>query len=153
MGVLDDAIREHLELKRRRGATDDEIARAEAEALGPARRAPFDDDDDGFGPGDLLHVDPVHDAPPPDPVDRVPPPDAADREPAPEPDDAAPEPAEAELRTRVVHDIDEDPLAPPPPVRRNPLDEDTVEHPPPVDELPLDDEDDEDDDAPGRVSE
>ena len=40
MGVLDDAIREHLELKRRHGATDDEIARKEAEALGPARRGP-----------------------------------------------------------------------------------------------------------------
>jgi hypothetical protein len=38
MGLLDDAIREHLELKRLHGATDDEIAQKEAEALGPARR-------------------------------------------------------------------------------------------------------------------
>jgi hypothetical protein len=38
MGLLDDAIREHLDLKRRHGASDDEIARKEAEALGPARR-------------------------------------------------------------------------------------------------------------------
>src|SRR3954447_335070 len=38
MGLLDDAIREHLELKRRHGAPDDEIQRAEQEALGPARR-------------------------------------------------------------------------------------------------------------------
>jgi hypothetical protein len=38
MGVLDEAIREHLELKRRHGASQDELARAEAEALGPARR-------------------------------------------------------------------------------------------------------------------
>jgi hypothetical protein len=38
MGLLDDAIREHLDLKRRHGATDDEIAQKEAEALGPARR-------------------------------------------------------------------------------------------------------------------
>ena len=38
MGVLDDAIREHLELKRRHGASDEEIEREEAEALGPARR-------------------------------------------------------------------------------------------------------------------
>jgi outer membrane biosynthesis protein TonB len=38
MGVLDDAIREHLELKRRHGASDEEIAQKEAEALGPARR-------------------------------------------------------------------------------------------------------------------
>src|SRR3954464_14450326 len=38
MGALDDAIREHLELKRRHGASDEEIKQAEAEALGPARR-------------------------------------------------------------------------------------------------------------------
>jgi hypothetical protein len=38
MGLLDDAIREHLELKRRHGASDEEIAQQEAEALGPARR-------------------------------------------------------------------------------------------------------------------
>ncbi len=38
MGVLEDAIREHLELKRRHGASDEELSRQEAEALGPARR-------------------------------------------------------------------------------------------------------------------
>jgi hypothetical protein len=38
MGLLDDAIREHLDLKRRRGADPAEIERAEREALGPARR-------------------------------------------------------------------------------------------------------------------
>ncbi|MEA2444215.1 MAG: hypothetical protein QOJ12_1507, partial [Thermoleophilales bacterium] len=38
MGALDDAIREHLELKRQHGASDEEITRAQAEALGPARR-------------------------------------------------------------------------------------------------------------------
>ncbi len=40
MGLLDDAIREHLELKRRRGADPAEIQRDEQEALGPVRRAP-----------------------------------------------------------------------------------------------------------------
>ncbi len=35
MGLLDDAIREHLELKRRRGAPADELQREESEALGP----------------------------------------------------------------------------------------------------------------------
>ena len=44
MGLLDDAIREHLELKRRRGADASELARQEHEALGPARR--MDDDED-----------------------------------------------------------------------------------------------------------
>ncbi len=40
MGLLDDAIREHLDLKRRRGADPAEIERAEREALGPVRREP-----------------------------------------------------------------------------------------------------------------
>ncbi len=38
MGILDDAIREHLELKRRLGADDEELARLEGEAFGPASR-------------------------------------------------------------------------------------------------------------------
>jgi hypothetical protein len=38
MGLLDDAIREHLDLKRRRGADPDEIERLEREALGPVRQ-------------------------------------------------------------------------------------------------------------------
>jgi hypothetical protein len=40
MGLLDEAIREHLDLKRRRGADPTEIERAEREALGPVRRGP-----------------------------------------------------------------------------------------------------------------
>jgi cobalamin biosynthesis protein CobT len=36
MGLLDDAIREHLELKRLRGADPGEVARLESEVLGPA---------------------------------------------------------------------------------------------------------------------
>ena len=40
MGLLDEAIREHLELKRRRGADPEEIAKVERDALGPARRGP-----------------------------------------------------------------------------------------------------------------
>jgi hypothetical protein len=38
MGILDDAIREHLELKRSHGASDDEIKRKEAEVFGAARQ-------------------------------------------------------------------------------------------------------------------
>jgi hypothetical protein len=38
MGVLEDAIREHLDLKRKHGASDEELNEQEAEALGPARR-------------------------------------------------------------------------------------------------------------------
>jgi hypothetical protein len=38
MGLLDEAIREHLELKRRHGADPAELANQEHEALGPAVR-------------------------------------------------------------------------------------------------------------------
>jgi hypothetical protein len=46
MGLLDDAIREHLDLKRRRGADPTDVERAEREALGPVRRDPFEHADD-----------------------------------------------------------------------------------------------------------
>src|SRR5436305_1415862 len=73
MGVLDDAIREHLDLKRRRGADPAEIERAEREALGPVRRGPqtqdipdaqaqprmpYDDDQDlGYGDDPAVQYD------------------------------------------------------------------------------------------------
>ncbi len=38
MGILDDAIRQHLELKRQRGATDSELEQLEHEAFGPSSR-------------------------------------------------------------------------------------------------------------------
>ncbi|MCB0829187.1 MAG: hypothetical protein KDB62_10310, partial [Solirubrobacterales bacterium] len=38
MGILDEAIREHLELKRDHGAEESEIKGLEAEAFGPADR-------------------------------------------------------------------------------------------------------------------
>ena len=41
MGLLDDAIREHLELKRKHGADPDDVARQEREALGPGQRNEF----------------------------------------------------------------------------------------------------------------
>src|SRR4051794_23399152 len=62
MGVLDDAIREHLELKRQHGAAEQEVNRQEAEALGPVRRdlmaQPAGEDD-----GDVAET-PAADAPP-----------------------------------------------------------------------------------------
>ena len=52
MGVLDDAIREHLELQRQHGAEEQDLAQKEAEALGPARRDPSSEeavaDDEGM---------------------------------------------------------------------------------------------------------
>lgn len=47
MGVLDEAIRQHIELKRRHGASEQELQRKEEEALGPARRGAQADGDEG----------------------------------------------------------------------------------------------------------
>src|SRR3954462_1332784 len=86
MGALDDAIREHVELKRRHGASDEEIRQAEAEALGPARRVP------GSGLAGETVLDEAgvpapgggfDDEPPPAPGEAV-----ADAPPPPAPDDA-----------------------------------------------------------------
>jgi hypothetical protein len=54
MGLLDDAIREHLELKRRHGAPDEEVKRQAHEALGPIRRR---GEPMPIPPDDLLAVD------------------------------------------------------------------------------------------------
>ncbi len=47
MGILDDAIREHLELKRQHGVPEEEVERQEEEALGPARRDVAQQSEDG----------------------------------------------------------------------------------------------------------
>ena len=52
MGLLDDAIREHLELKRRSGADAGEVQRLEKEALGPARREAQPPEDEGAEPAE-----------------------------------------------------------------------------------------------------
>jgi hypothetical protein len=94
MGVLEDAIREHLELKRRHGASEEEVEREELEALGPARRdfeAPAEETADGAD----------H---PPEPEAEEP--VAADPEPEPEPEPereplAHEPPPEPEAATRI----------------------------------------------------
>jgi hypothetical protein len=126
MGVLDDAIREHLDLKRQRGASEDELARAEAEALGPARRAvpPSEDDDDldrERVAGDLIAL-----------ADETRVLDTPDEDGDGDGDEIAPSPPPRSDRpTHAVHDIDEDPLAPPPPVER------AAAEPPEVDDAPV----------------
>jgi hypothetical protein len=69
MGLLDDAIREHLDLKRRRGADPSEVSRQEQEALGPPRRGEFatpgearDSDADAEPPADMLDPEGVPEA-------------------------------------------------------------------------------------------
>jgi hypothetical protein len=84
MGTLDDAIREHLELKKRSGAPEEEVERLEHEAFGPVRReAPAP-----AAPEPAAAPEPVGEAP------AV----AVPFEPAPEPVAPDPEPvAEAEV--------------------------------------------------------
>jgi hypothetical protein len=64
MGLLDDAIREHLELKRRRGADPTEIAREETEALGPVRRDAPDEDTPEAPEVEVDAPEPTYDAGP-----------------------------------------------------------------------------------------
>jgi hypothetical protein len=91
MGLLDDAIREHLELKRRRGADATEISRQESDALGPVRRSPE-------GVPDLTDLPPLHDA-------------ALDIEPDASGVSEAPSPWE-----QAVHTPPSEPIYEPPPV-------------------------------------
>src|SRR3954465_7742122 len=72
MGLLDDAIREHLELKRRRGADAEEVSRLEQEALGPPQRGEFAG---ASGPaeaaGAVAPDDPAEPAEPVEPADAA----------------------------------------------------------------------------------
>ncbi len=65
MGLLDDAIREHLDLKRRHGDDPTEVARLEQEALGPVRREPEPDAAAEHAAAAASHNDAHHDEPPP----------------------------------------------------------------------------------------
>jgi hypothetical protein len=88
MGQLDDAIREHLELRRRRGADEDELHDQEQEVFGPPRPL-------GAEPA-APPVDPVRD-PDPEPLAYEPAPPAEERV-APLEPVAPPPPLEPELR-------------------------------------------------------
>ena len=126
MGVLDEAIRDHLELRRLHGASDAEIARSEAEALGPARRDPaadiFAEGDVGAAGEETTILDPVSeedlgrplvgDFPPAGPVDT-----------------------EGETAVyNLEHDIRDAP------VEEAPVEEAPVVEPPVTDEPPVEDE-------------
>lgn len=113
MGLLDDAIREHLDLKRRRGADPTEIERAEREALGPVRRGPEVGGEEA-PPGE----------PPVDPEAGVAPeaslPPAEDWEPFPEDDEHEPPGLREPVPT--TEDQDEPPSSEPAdPVEREPF--------------------------------
>jgi hypothetical protein len=143
MGILDDAIREHLDLKRKHGAAEDELQRQEEEALGPARRevAPAHAQDTN-GTGDSAAAEPRPDAA------SEPSTDAADEpagetqaaEPSAEPAaeahtdpaiEAAPAPAVEEPQPEPEPDPDPEPEALPPEPDPEPVA--TEPEPPPVD--------------------
>ena len=66
MGILDDAIREHLDLIRQRGATDTEVQRLEDEAFGPPTRpdeADFPESEEGAGSGNGVATEAALDEP------------------------------------------------------------------------------------------
>jgi hypothetical protein len=64
MGLLDEAIREHLELKRRSGADPGDIARAEHEALEPIFPAEPREDADDAAPEGAEHPQLLQEPPP-----------------------------------------------------------------------------------------
>jgi hypothetical protein len=77
MGLLDEAIREHLELKRRRGADPGAVAREEREVLAPVLPAEPADPESavepvGSEPVDLLSSQPAADLGDAGPVPAVP---------------------------------------------------------------------------------
>jgi hypothetical protein len=121
MGLLDEAIREHLELQRKRGGDPTDLARQEQEALGPAVREadeaapaavadpapapapealePAVPDPEGPpahhpGPDDTLQPDPEAPPPPAEPEAAAPPP-------------PEPEPAPSTSQETAVFDVDD----------------------------------------------
>jgi hypothetical protein len=118
MGILDDAIREHLDLKRKHGARDSEISEIEDEALGSGDRP------DPFAAGELFgNVSapgaPAQEAPAQELSPPTPPPDSLE------------EPPPEEEPTLLV----EPPSAPPEPPRAEPP-EPSFPEPPPAEPAP-----------------
>ena len=92
MGLLDEAIRQHLELKRQHGASDEELQMQEQEALGPVRREPVEPaaaSSDESEPALEEDVEDAYDEPPVQPAADAPVYDEAPEEAA---EDAALEP-------------------------------------------------------------
>ena len=110
MGLLDDAIREHLELKRRRGADAEEVTRQEQEALGAPQRAEFAGATPAAAGPDALEPAPAEDARAPEPeLEPEPVP-----EPEPEPERDIPlDQATVEYAPPPPPEKDEEPPAPP----------------------------------------
>jgi hypothetical protein len=152
MGLLDDAIKDHLELKRRHGADPGEVARLEHEALGPARREPaataaappppaeelvefeeFEEDEDEVVASERLDA-PVHDD---EPSDHIP-------EYHPEPPASSVDQPTRQFSIEELEDATQSPPAPPRRAEPEPEDRerrrDEPQQPPHEDVVPADDE-------------
>jgi hypothetical protein len=122
MGLLEDAIREHLELKRQHGADPGEVTAQEREALGPIQRGVEPlvlDREPAPEEAPAAHDEPVEDLPEAAEPDLVP-----EYEPPP----ASPPPADA----TAPFDIEDEPFAPEPPPEpeASESDEDVLEETP-----------------------
>jgi hypothetical protein len=131
MGILDDAIREHLDLKRRLGAEAAEIQRLEDEAFGPPSR-PGEPDfpETGESPAALAEAPPepqLEESLPEEPQTFF----NHETEPAPDPVSEAPAAAPIEADDPAAHleVLSEPPPAPEPATGEPPIESlDTVEH-------------------------
>ena len=116
MGLLDDAIREHLELKRRLGADESEVARLEREAFGAKEDAAATDAPEAEAPPVVAEPEPepVVPEPEPEPVAVEQPTrqftleEMEDAAPEPEPE-PEPEPAEAVAEDGERDELEETP--------------------------------------------
>jgi hypothetical protein len=122
MGLLEDAIREHLALKRQHGADPGEVTAQEREALGPIQRGVEPlvlDREPAPEEAPAAHDEPVEDLPEAAEPDLVP-----EYEPPP----ASPPPADA----TAPFDIEDEPFAPEPPPEpeASESDEDVLEETP-----------------------
>ena len=123
MGILDDAIKEHLDLKRQHGAADDELKQLEDEAFGAAERP----GDEGSAPDPLAEAPTEFMEQPPEAASageepespRSRHPDIADLQEAPPPPPqegpGEPEPPAEEESPAMEHEAVAEPPAPPEP--------------------------------------
>jgi hypothetical protein len=107
MGILDDAIKEHLELKRQHGAGDDELKKLEDEAFGAAERPGEPDaEPDPFAEAPtefMAQPDLAEPAEPEEPAEeRRPRPDVADLQEAPAIEQAIPSGPSTEEREAIA---------------------------------------------------
>jgi hypothetical protein len=135
MGILDDAIRQHLELKRSQGATDSELQRLEDEAFGPPSRPGEPDFPEAEGDADQAGNGAGHEEPFAEAAEADAPPEEPDHEALPSLDEVHADAeaiekdhVEAEEQT-TLYDQPADP-------DEAPIESlDTVEHPMPEEEL------------------